>query len=86
MKLVSSAIKFQLENSDYWHIMTGLRHANVYATMYELNIKYKKSTVEEGFLTDTNQFFNRFDAVEVAYKANQINNNKIFELFSEDLW
>lgn len=86
MKLISSAIKFQLKNSDYWHIMTGLRHGLIYQMMYSYNIDYNKSTAEEGFLTDTNQFVNRFDTVDIVYAAHQIDNNEIFELYSEDLW
>lgn len=66
--------------------MTGLRHGLIYQTMYSYNIDYNKSTAEEGFLIDTNQFVNRFDAVNIAYAAHQIDNNEIFELYSEDLW
>lgn len=86
MKIISSAIKFQIIGSDYWHIMCGLRHADIFETMFNHKIKYDKNTAVQGFLTDTNQFVDRKEAVKIAWSALQISDPSIQILYSEDIW
>lgn len=90
MKIVSSAIKFQIVGSDYYHILCGKRHSDVFQLMYSLGIKYNKKTAQSGFMTDCNKFVDRKVARIIAKNAGQIINrscpssDKI--LFSEDIW
>lgn len=90
MKIVSSAIKFQVLGSDYFQIMCGKRHRDVLLYMFSLGIKYNKQTAVQGFLTDSDQFVDRKIARVIAENNGQIifneHNKSMDELFSEDLW
>ena len=89
MRLVAAAIKFTLLNESYPCIVTAKRHADVFEKLYKLNIAYDKSTAVQGFLTDTNQFVDRYEAKEIAVAANQLIvplEDTYAELFSEDVW
>lgn len=89
MKLVAAAIKFTLLNEFYPFIVTAKRHADVFEKLYKLNITYDKSTAVQGFLTDTNQFVDRYEAKKIAVAANQLIvplEDTYAELFSEDVW
>ena len=83
--LISSAIKFQEIGSNYFQIMCGKRHADIFQRMFQLGIKYNKKTYETGFLTDNFQFLNRKDAASEALESGQIK-ELIIPLFSEDVW
>ena len=88
-QLVSSAIKFQNTNSEYFDVMCGKRHADILHRMFLMRINYDRNTAVQGFMTDTNQFVDRYDAMEIAYNAKQIDEktyNPSQQLFSEDVW
>lgn len=87
--LISSAIKFQNANSEYFDVMCGKRHADILHRMFLMRIEYDRNTAIQGFMTDTNQFVDRYDAMEIAYNAKQIDEtiyNPCHQLFSEDVW
>ena len=98
-KLVASAIKFKPLDSEYYQIMCGKRHCDVLEMMYNLRIKYEKATAVQGFLTEDDQFLDRYDAALTAYYSGQLSpetelwqkiskkeNDYAYPLFSEDLW
>lgn len=86
MKLVSSAIKFKMNDSDYWTVMCGLRHADILEQMFRLNIRYDKDSAVQGFWTSEDTFVDRYEAVYIAWEADQIKDQSIIVLFSEDVW
>ena len=92
-RLISSAIKFQNTNSEYFDVMCGKRHADILHRMFLMRIDYDRSTAVQGFMTDTNQFVDRYDAYCLACDAGQIEPKAVEEyevgmpqLYSEDLW
>lgn len=85
-KIICSAIKFQIIGSEYFHIMCGKRHADVFETMFHQKIEYDKKTHVQGFLTSTDRFVDRYEAAEIALAAKQITNSNIHILYSEDVW
>ena len=94
MKLVCSAIKFNIFGDCYPTIMCGKRHCDVWEKMHILHIKYDKNTYVQGFLTNENTFVDRYDAFEIARTANQFLPEAKEEykdvsstaLYSEDVW
>ena len=88
-KLIASAIKFYDKDSHNCIIMTGIRHASVLYDMYKLGIKYDKQKTIQGFITSENRFVDRYEAKQIAIKANQLivpEEETYSELFSEDVW
>ena len=99
-KLVAAAIKFKPKGCDYFQIMCGKRHCNVLEMMYNLRIEYDKLSATQGFLTDEDQFIDRYDAAQMAYRNGQILPDSdllekmnadpdmlnAYQLFSEDVW
>lgn len=99
-KLVAAAIKFKPKGCDYFQIMCGKRHCNVLEMMYKLHIEYEKLTAVQGFLTEDDQFVDRYDAARMAYYSGQLSpdtelwqkmakdEDMIYShpLFSEDIW
>ena len=88
-RLVSSAIKFQNTDSEYFDVMCGKRHADILHRMFLMRIDYDRNTAVQGFMTDTNQFVDRYVAMEIAYNTKQIDEktyNPGQQLFSEDVW
>ena len=99
-KLVAAAIKFKPKGCDYFQIMCGKRHCNVLEMMYNLRIEYDKLSATQGFLTDEDQFVDRYDAAQMAYRNGQILPDSdllekmdadpdmlnAYQLFSEDVW
>ena len=86
MHIVSSAIKFrETADSPYWHIICGKRHCDCFGTMFNHRIAYDKPSHVQGFLTDTNQFVDRYEAAEIAFNAKQIS-EPLSILYSEDVW
>lgn len=85
--LVSSAIKFKLKDSNYFHILCGLRHCDIFEMMFKKGFDYDKDTCEQGFMTSDDRFVDRRIAVYVARAAGQVSqdfNENI--LYSEDVW
>lgn len=99
-RLVSAAIKFKPKGCDYFQIMCGKRHCNVLEMMYNLRIEYEKATAVQGFLTEDDQFLDRYDAALAAYYSGQLSpDTELWQkmaseetsmnahpLFSEDVW
>ena len=85
-KIICSAIKFQILNSEYFQIMCGLRHADVFELMFHQKIEYNRKTHIQGFLTSSDRFVDRYEAAEIALKSGQITDNSIRMLYSEDIW
>ena len=88
-KIIASAIKVCPKDSEYPLIVCGKRHCNCFEIIWNSKIEYDKSTCEQGFLTNQNQFVDRREAMHIAWDYGQID-DKIYqpgkELFSEDLW
>jgi hypothetical protein len=98
-QLVAAAIKFKPKGCEYFQIMCGKRHCKVLEMMYKLGIEYEKKSVVQGFLTDDDQFVDRYDAARMAYHSGQLKSDTelwqkmkqtdeiyAYPLFSEDLW
>ena len=89
MKIVAAAIKFRLKDSEYFCIMTNHRHADIFEQMYQLHIPYDKASVVQGFMTNTDQFVDRYEAKYIAVEADQLivpEEQTHDALYSEDLW
>ena len=98
--IVAAAIKFKPKDSDYYQIMCGKRHCNVFELMYKHGIDYHKVGTVQGFLTDDDQFVDRYDAAHMAYLSGQLSpETELWKkmkadeellyahaLYSEDLW
>lgn len=89
-KLVAAAIKFYPEDSEYPQIVCGKRHCDCFEWMFNHRVKYDKNTHEQGFLTNTNQFVDRYEAMNMALDWGQVSAEDGYEngqqLYSEDLW
>ena len=99
-QLVAAAIKFKPLDSDYYQIMCGKRHCNVLELMYKHGLDYHKVGAIQGFLTDDDQFVDRYDAARMAFFSGQLPKNtelwqkmakdnrlqNAYPLYSEDLW
>ena len=85
MKILCSAIKFYLDG--YPQIACGKRHADILGMLFKNQIPYNKKEMTQGFLTNSGQFVDRYDAKIIAKNANQIvEETGLLELFSEDIW
>lgn len=72
-RLVASAIKFYPTDSDeYPVVVCGKRHCNCFELMYNHQLNYDKQTHVQGFLTSRNQFVDRYEAAEMAFKSGQM--------------
>ena len=98
-KIVASAIKFKPKGSNYFQIMCGKRHCEIFEMMYKLGIEYEKVSSVQGFLTDEDQFIDRYDAAHMAFHSGQLSSSTelwqkmkqtenvyVHALYSEDLW
>ena len=99
-QLVAAAIKFKPLDSEYYQIMCGKRHCNVLELMYKHGLDYHRVGAIQGFLTDDDQFVDRYDAAQMAFRSGQmLKDSDIYKkmsedqehinaypLFSEDLW
>ena len=99
-RVISAAIKFKPKDCDYFQIWCGKRHCNILEMMYNHRIEYERATAVQGFLTDEDQFLDRYDAAIAAFCANQILPESdlyekmhsdpellyAYQLYSEDVW
>lgn len=87
-KLVAAAIKFYPKDSEYPQIVCGKRHCDCFEWMFTHRVEYDKQIHEQGFLTENNQFVDRYSAMYLAH--DQLLNPSDYKpgspLFSEDLW
>ena len=84
MKVVQAALKF-----DNGHIFTDVRHADIYEKLHKHRIDITNFNVIEGFVTDTGNFVDRYEAKKIAIEANQLivpEEDTYPALFSEDVW
>ena len=58
--------------------------------MFKHRVEYDRNTHEQGFLTNTNQFVDRYEAMNMALDWGQVSAEDGYEsgqqLYSEDLW
>jgi hypothetical protein len=89
-KLVAAAIKFYPEDSEYPQIICGKRHCDCFEWMFNHKVAYDKTTHIQGFLTNTDQFVDRYEAMNMALDWGQVSAEDGYEsgqqLYSEDLW
>ena len=86
--IIASAIKFEDQTGNVT-VLTGRRHSDIFRLMKSLGIVYSRESAVQGFLTDSDRFVDRSEAMQIAIKANQIivpMESLHKELFSEDLW
>lgn len=79
--LVQSAIKY-----DDGVIITGRRHGDCIRVAANLGRYTRMETSTQGFVDNTEQFYTRKEAKELALKNGQISKDHKGELYSEDLW
>lgn len=78
----------EVSNIKSGFVVCGRRHHNVFSTMYHLsnkNTSYLKLKKEQGFITNTNRFVDRYEGRKIAFNAGQTKDNE-GQLFSEDLY
>lgn len=89
-KLIAAAIRFYPKDSEYPQIVCGKRHCDCFEWMFKHQVEYDKNTQEQGFLTSTNQFVDRYEAMNIALDWGQVSAEDSHEscqqLYSEDLW
>lgn len=89
-KLIAAAIKFYPKDSKYPQIVCGKRHCDCFEWMFKHLVEYDKNTHEQGFLTNTNQFVDRYEAMNMALDWGQVSEEDGYvsgqQLYSEDLW
>lgn len=87
--IVKAAVKiFDIRQNKEW-IIPCMRHCDAFYILKEFG--YKKNTdykeLEQGFLDEHDNFYNRLSAKKHAQEFNQLKENtRCAELFSEDLW
>lgn len=88
--IVSAAVKIKDLRQDKEIIIPCHRHCDAFYILkqfaYKKNIDYKE--IEQGFLDEHDNFYNRVEAWHEAYKYRQLKmvDPSYHELFSEDLW
>ena len=77
----------QPSNIDTGFVICGHRHHNCFMTAYILNKNEKLKGIEEiqGFMTNENNFVDRIEGGQIAFKSGQTSELKTM-LFSEDLY
>ena len=75
-------------------VTTGVRHAQCFERFWNEHPEFKesygdmvvaKNNIKQGFVTNKNEFMERKEAAEYAYRNGQISKPQK-TLFSEDLW
>lgn len=87
--IISAAVRFPYEGREV--VLPLHRHCDFFDIAKQLNLKYDKNSVEQGFIAyDGNEerFVNRVEAYKIAAAAKQL--MAVSEsggvLYSEDLW
>lgn len=76
----------QPKNIKSGFVVTGFRHCNCFKTVSILaGKKIKNIEKVQGFITSSNRFVDRIEAVNIAYEAKQIDSLRKF-LYSEDIY
>ena len=90
--IIASAIKFFYEDDKdhkFPQIWTGLRHADIFERMFQMGVRYDKNSHVQGFITEFNEFMDRYEAQSHAYDCDQIDEETFYSmkcLYSEDIW
>ena len=75
-------------------VFGGIRHGNIYSAMHDAGITPPREAAIEGFLDEKNNFYNRYEAYNIAMNNGQMSatarqlkrDRGEKELFSEDLY
>lgn len=75
-------------------VFGGIRHGNIYSAMHDAGITPPREAAIEGFLDEKNNFYNRYEAYNIAMTNGQLSattrqlkrDRGEKELFSEDLY
>ena len=86
-------IKFARNNQTIETVITGLRHANCHDLMADLAVPLQRQE-EDGFITHTGEFLDRYQAFDHALMCGQISDTVREhksdkgerQLFSEDIY
>ena len=87
--IVKAAVKiFDIRQNKEW-IIPCMRHCDAFYILkefgYKKDVDYKE--LEQGFLDEHDNFYNRIAAKKHAQEFNQLKENtRCAELFSEDIW
>lgn len=93
--IIASAIKFFYKDDvehKFPQIWTGLRHPDIFERMFKMGVEYDKNSYIQGFITDTDEFLDRYEAAYEAIDSKQVNPDNIWSpydtkiLCSEDVW
>lgn len=95
-KIICAAVWFQDGQTTYIHqpknissgyVVAGRRHHNCFTLHAMLTGVGQKAESVQGFLTDTDRFVDRKEAMEIAKQSGQVPKSQSFEeLYSEDLY
>ena len=93
--IVSAAVKIVLDDYCGTEVCIPVHRHKDAILICEKLLGYKPIVIEEGFLTDKDEFLSRFDAIEEVVESGQLSHlsdeeaDAIFQsdcLMSEDLW
>lgn len=86
--IVKAAVKIFDKKQNKELILPAHRHCDIFYILkefdYQKNRDYQE--LEQGFLDEHDNFYNRVEAYKHAVENKQIASNQITELYSEDLW
>ena len=88
-KIVASAIKFYPKDNEYPVVVCGKRHCDCFEWMFNHRVEYDKNTHIQGFLTNQDQFVDRYEAMCMALDWGQLPYSPEYEgkeLYSEDIF
>lgn len=73
-----------VKSKDGW-VIIGKNHAECFHKAGNMNVKMSQLREDQGFVTDTGRFINRYEAAKLAFNNGQVNKKEKM-LFSEHLW
>ena len=84
-RIIAAAI---IVNDEKFSLPQPARHADIYELIASKKVRTYDASIHECFLTDTNRFVSRYEAAQIARKANQIISHDFNQncLYSEDVW
>ena len=87
--IISAAVRFPYEGREV--VLPLHRHCDFFDIAKQLNLKYDKNKVEQGFITYDDKeelFVDRVEAYRIAAAAGQLSSacDTPQSLYSEDLW
>lgn len=89
--IVSAAVKVFVYPLNKEIVIKCHRHCDAYEILHDFNYRNEDyETIEQGFLDENDNFYNRVEAWKHAYLHDQINpdaiEHPVQKLFSEDLY